>query len=65
LARILSNINKSNLKADKDLVCTAVQNFYKTLNESGAVKAKPVEPKKEVKKEEPKKKAVKKTKKKK
>ena len=50
-AVLINNIQRSNLKADKEFVCAAVLAYYKTLLEAQAVKPKTVV-KKAVKKEE-------------
>ena len=39
LTKVINNIQRSNIKADKELICKAVQEYNKTLNAAGAVKA--------------------------
>ena len=47
LSVVLNNINRSNVKSDKGLICLAVQDYYKTLANAGLIKrVKKVEPKK-------------------
>lgn len=44
LARLINNIQRSNLMEDKDLVCRSVQEYYKILNQVGSIKQPPVAP---------------------
>ena len=50
LSRLINNIQRSNLMENKELVCKAVQEYYKLLNQNGAIKNTIIEQGKETQK---------------
>ena len=38
LSQVINNVQRSNIKSNKELVCKAVQEYYKVLAETGVVK---------------------------